>query len=156
MSHFSSVTDVCASSVARTLVDEAKLALKKSKQKDYYKILGISKNATDDEIKKAYKKKALVHHPDRHSNSSDAEKKDNEKKFKDLGEAYSVLSDKSKRMRYDSGQDSQTCGGDFGHFDPTDIFASFFAGGGANFANMGGGQSFSFSSGGNGPRFSYQ
>lgn len=137
-------------------MDEAKLALKKSKQKDYYKILGISRSATDDEIKKAYKKKALVHHPDRHANSSESDKKDNEKKFKDLGEAYAVLSDKTKRMRYDNGQDSQPTAGDFGHFDPTDIFASFFAGGGGapNFANMGG-QSFSFSSAG-GPRFTYQ
>jgi len=47
----------------KRLLQEAKLALKKSKRKDYYKILGVDKNASTDEIKKAYKKRALVHHP---------------------------------------------------------------------------------------------
>ena len=47
----------------RRLLEEAKLELKKSKRKDYYKILGITKNATEDEIRKAYKKEALKHHP---------------------------------------------------------------------------------------------
>lgn len=135
------------------MLDEAKVALKKSKQKDYYKILGIGKEANDDEIRKAYKKKALVHHPDRHANSSDADKKENEKKFKDLGEAYAVLSDKTKKMRYDNGQDLQNCGDSSAQFDPSDIFASFFAGGGAQGFGMGAGPSFSFSTGGQ--RFSY-
>ena len=67
---------------AKQLLDDAKSALKRSKHKDYYKILGVAKNATEDDIKKAYKKKALVHHPDRHANSSESEKKENEKKFK--------------------------------------------------------------------------
>lgn len=84
---------------------DAKLQLKKSKRKDYYKILGISKTATEDEIKKAYRKRALIHHPDRHANASDEEKKDQEKKFKEVGEAYTVLSDPAKRSRYDNGQD---------------------------------------------------
>ena len=47
----------------KRLLQEAKLALKKSKRKDYYKILGVDKNASTDEIKKAYRKRALVHHP---------------------------------------------------------------------------------------------
>ena len=47
----------------KRLLHEAKLALKKSQRKDYYKILGVDRNANDDEIKKAYKKRALVHHP---------------------------------------------------------------------------------------------
>ena len=47
----------------KRLLQEAKLALKKSKRKDYYKILGVDKNASTDEVKKAYRKRALVHHP---------------------------------------------------------------------------------------------
>ena len=58
--------------------------MKKSKRKDYYKILGVEKTANDDEIKKAYRKRAMVHHPDRHSSASDDEKKDHETKFKEV------------------------------------------------------------------------
>lgn len=89
----------------RNALREAKLLLKKSKRKDYYKILGVSKNASDDEIKKAYRKRALSYHPDRHVNATDEEKKETEKKFKEVGEAYAVLSDPQKKARYDSGQD---------------------------------------------------
>jgi len=89
----------------KRLLREAKFALKKSKRKDYYKILGIGRSATDDEIKKAYRKKALVHHPDRHANSSAEERKEEELKFKEVGEAYAILSDARKKARYDSGQD---------------------------------------------------
>jgi DnaJ family protein C protein 7 len=126
----------------RALLDKAKTELKRSKQKDYYKILGVARNATEDDIKKAYKKKALLHHPDRHSNATPEEKKEHEIKFKELGEAYAILSDKNKKMRYDNGHDiedilSGSAGrqttADFG-FDPNEIFASFF-GGGANFAH---------------------
>jgi len=60
------------------------LELKKSKRKDFYKILGVEKTANDDEIKKAYRKRAMVHHPDRHSSASDDEKKDHETKFKEV------------------------------------------------------------------------
>lgn len=87
------------------LLRDAKLSLKKSKRKDYYKILNIDRNATDEEIKKAYRKRALVHHPDRHANASDGEKREQEKKFKEVGEAYAILSDVNKKSRYDSGQD---------------------------------------------------
>ena len=68
----------------RQLLQEAKLELKKSKRKDFYKILGVEKTANDDEIKKAYRKRAMVHHPDRHSSASDEEKKDHETKFKEV------------------------------------------------------------------------
>ncbi|PWN37937.1 DnaJ-domain-containing protein [Meira miltonrushii] len=64
---------------------------------DYYKILGISKEATDDDIKKAYKKAALKWHPDRNKDNQDAANK----KFKEVGEAFEVLSDKNKRAVYD-------------------------------------------------------
>lgn len=105
----------------RRLLKEAKLALKKSKRKDYYKILGIDKRASDDEIKKAYRKRALVHHPDRHANANEEEKREQEKKFKEVGEAYAVLSDTTKRDRYDSGQDL-----DEQEFDPSQMYSQFF------------------------------
>lgn len=105
------------------MLRDAKLALKRSKRKDYYKILGVGKNATDDEIKKAYRKRALIHHPDRHANSTDDEKKEQEKKFKEVGQAYSVLSDPQKKARYDSGHDIDETGADF---DPTEAFQRFF------------------------------
>lgn len=89
----------------KRLLDQAKLALKKSKCKDYYKVLGIPKDATVDDIKKAYRKRALLHHPDRHSNAPEDTKREQEKKFKELGEAYNILSDPKKRMRYDEGRD---------------------------------------------------
>ncbi|EDW77862.1 uncharacterized protein Dwil_GK24713 [Drosophila willistoni] len=108
----------------RRLLREAKFALKKSKRKDYYKILGIGRNATDDEIKKAYRKKALVHHPDRHANSSVEEKKDEELKFKEVGEAYSILSDARKKARYDNGQDIEES--EQADFNPNQMFRSFF------------------------------
>ncbi|XP_006822425.1 dnaJ homolog subfamily C member 7-like, partial [Saccoglossus kowalevskii] len=88
----------------RRLLEKAKLELNKSKRKNYYKILGVEKNASKDAIKKAYKKRALKHHPDRHANASDEERKQNEIKFKEIGEAYGVLSDAKKRSRYDGGE----------------------------------------------------
>lgn len=100
----------------KNALKDAKLQLKKSKRKDYYKVLGILKNASDDEIKKAYRKRALVHHPDRHSSSSDDEKKLQEMKFKEVGEAYAVLSDPVKKSRYDSGQDLEEMSHDTGKF----------------------------------------
>jgi len=64
--------------------------------KDYYQILGIKKNATEADIKKAYRKLALKYHPDRNKNNKDAEER-----FKEISEAYAVLSDKNKRSQYD-------------------------------------------------------
>ncbi|KAK4880754.1 hypothetical protein RN001_008900 [Aquatica leii] len=124
----------------KKLLQDAKLALKKFKRKDYYKILGVDRSATDNEIKKAYKKRALVHHPDRHANASEAEKKDQEKKFKEVGEAYGVLSDPRKKARYDSGQDMEDFEGGMHDIDPTQVFQTFFGGGGH-------GAEFNFSSG---------
>lgn len=72
--------------------------------KDYYKILGIEKNATADEVKKAFKKSAMQHHPDRPGGD--------EKKFKEANEAYQVLSDADKRAKYDQfGSDFEQQGG---------------------------------------------
>lgn len=138
----------------KQLLDQAKLELKKSKRKDYYQILGVNKNADDDEIKKAYRKRALIHHPDRHSNASDEEKREQEKKFKELGEAYSILSDPKKRTRYDNGYDLED-GEGVADIDPNHIFQAFFGGpGGFTFTSSGSsgyGQGYSFPGG-----FSFQ
>jgi len=94
--------------------------------KDYYSILGVDKNATDDEIKKAYRKLAHKHHPDK--SGGDAEK------FKEINSAYQVLSDKSKRQKYDQfGSGFEQMGGGFG---------------GGGFSSQGfGGQGFDFGEG---------
>lgn len=96
---------VCLPLEHKQLLKNAQLELKKSKRKDYYKILGVDKNASEDEIKKAYRKRALMHHPDRHSGASAEVQKEEEKKFKEVGEAFTILSDPKKKTRYDSGQD---------------------------------------------------
>ncbi|KAI0239888.1 DnaJ-like subfamily C member 7 [Lamellibrachia satsuma] len=124
----------------KQLVQEAKLELKKSKRKDYYKVLGVSKTATDEEIKKAYRKRALAHHPDRHSNATEESRKEEEKKFKEIGQAYTILSDPKKKARYDSGQDLEDLESPgFNDIDPSQIFQAFFGGGG-----MGGGPGYAF------------
>lgn len=84
---------------------EAQVQLKRSKQKDFYKILGVSRDATENEIKKSYRKSALKWHPDRHANSSEEEKTEAEKIFRDINHAYEVLSDPQKKAKYDSGVD---------------------------------------------------
>ena len=65
-------------------------------KRDYYEVLGVSKSATADEIKKAYRKKAMEYHPDRNPGNAEAEEK-----FKEAAEAYDVLSDANKKARYD-------------------------------------------------------
>lgn len=94
--------------------------------KNYYDILGIEKNASEDEIKKSYKKLAIKWHPDKNPNNiSEAEKK-----FKEISEAYQVLSDKNKREIYDNyGEDGLKNGdGPNMNTSPDDIFRMFFGG----------------------------
>ena len=109
-------------------------------KRDYYEVLGVSKNATEEEIKKAYRKIAMANHPDTHPDDKDAEER-----FKEASEAYEILSDKTKRANYDqfgfagveggAGGYSNVyrdfsdlfSGSGFGGF--SDIFDSFFGGG---------------------------
>ena len=81
-------------------------------KRDYYEVLGVSKNATDAEIKSAYRKLAIQHHPDKNLNDHTAEEK-----FKEAAEAYSVLSDAQKRASYDRFGHSGANGQGFGGFD---------------------------------------
>ena len=117
-----------------------------AEKKDYYEILGVSKSATDDELKKAYRKMAKKYHPDANPNN----KAEAEKKFKEVNEAYEVLSNPQKRKMYDQFGTTDPSGAgfggggpfgggngyysyttsDFGDFgDLGDIFSSFFGGG---------------------------
>ncbi len=120
-----------------------------AEKRDYYEVLGVSKNATADEIKKAYRKKAIQYHPDRNPGDKDAEEK-----FKEAAEAYDVLSDADKRAKYDQfghsmGPQGFGGGGSYGGFSGfggggmsmEDIFAHFgdiFGGrfGGADFGGF--------------------
>ena len=112
-------------------------------KRDYYEVLGVGKSASDDEIKKAFRKKAIEHHPDKEGGD--------EAKFKEINEAYEVLKDERKRQRYDQfghagvgtsaasdgpggnpfggGFGGQNVNFDFGDLGLGDIFGSFFGGG---------------------------
>ncbi|KAG5268229.1 hypothetical protein AALO_G00209730 [Alosa alosa] len=106
---------------------------------EFYQVLGVPKNASQDEIKKAYRKQALKWHPDKNPDNKD----EAERRFKELSEAYEVLSDENKRNQYDRyGKDGLTRGGGGGggggnyddHFggftfrNPDDVFREFFGG----------------------------
>src|SRR4051812_5717575 len=120
-------------------------------KRDYYEILGVGKSASADEIKKAYRKVAMQHHPDRNPGDKEAEEK-----FKEAAEAYEVLSDADKKAKYDryghaafapgsggfSGSQNvnmEDIFSQFGDIFGDDIFGSFFGGGGRR--SSGGGRS---------------
>jgi len=108
-------------------------------KRDYYEVLEVSKTATFEEIKKAYKKKAIQYHPDKNPGDSSAEEK-----FKEAAEAYEILSDEQKRARYDRyGHNAPGgFGGSSGGFSMEDIFSQFgdiFGGHFGGFGGFGGG-----------------
>jgi molecular chaperone DnaJ len=120
-----------------------------SEKRDFYEVLGVSKTASDEEIKKAYRKKAIQYHPDKNPGDKAAEDK-----FKEAAEAYEVLSNSEKRQRYDqfghAGVGGAASNGGFGGggFSMEDIFSQFgdifgghFGGGFGGFGGFGGGSS---------------
>jgi molecular chaperone DnaJ len=114
-------------------------------KRDYYEVLGVARGASEDEIKKAYRKVAMQHHPDRNPGDKEAEAK-----FKEATEAYEVLRDPQKRARYDQYGHAATggaaggpgMGGDFSGFDLADALRAFmrdFGGGEGGFEDLFGG-----------------
>ena len=112
--------------------------------KDLYNILGVDKNASEDEIKKSYRKLALKYHPDKWADKPKDEQKKAEDKFKEVTEAYSILSDKEKRQQYDmfGTTDGSSNGGSWSSTSAEDIMKEFMRNSGFGpFGGFGGGHS---------------
>lgn len=129
------------------ILNKAQIALKRSKTKDYYKVLGVANDADERQIKSAYRKASKIHHPDKAAKQGIG-KEEAEKKMASINEAYEVLSDPELRARFDRGDDpnSQERGDPFQ--------GSPFGGGGHPFMYQQGGggrqQNFKFQFGGAG------
>eukprot|EP00592_Proboscia_alata_P006453 CAMPEP_0194356262 /NCGR_PEP_ID=MMETSP0174-20130528/3969_1 /TAXON_ID=216777 /ORGANISM="Proboscia alata, Strain PI-D3" /LENGTH=465 /DNA_ID=CAMNT_0039125797 /DNA_START=224 /DNA_END=1621 /DNA_ORIENTATION=- len=125
--------------MAKEKYNKAETALKQSKEKNYYKILGVSRTATLKEIKKAYREGALKWHPDKNTDNTE----EAETMFQDISEAYEVLSNEENRAKYDRGEDvfDNQGGGGGQHMNPHQFFRQNFQQGGGG---GGGGQHFRF------------
>ncbi len=137
----------------KSKIRETQVQIKRLKQKDFYKILNVSRNATHNDIKKSYRKLALQYHPDRQSNKSEEEKMKAEVFFKDVNLAYEVLSDETKKRKYDSGVEVEDLdnphaghghahggfGGGHGGMDPNILFEMFMRQQHGGMGGMGGG-----------------
>ena len=127
--------------LVRPLLEKAKIALKRSKTKDYYKVLGVAHDADERQIKSAYRKASKQHHPDKAAHQG-ITKEDAEKKMAAINEAYEVLSDPELRARFDRGDDPNDQSAQSNPFQ-----GNPFGGGGHPFFfqnGNGGGQKFQF------------
>ena len=125
--------------VVNPLLQKAQVALKRSKTKDYYKVLGVAHDADEKQIKSAYRKLSKQHHPDKAAKQG-LTKEDAEKKMASINEAYEVLSDPELRARFDRGDDPNS------HEQQNPFQGSPF----------GGGQPFMFQQGGGGQQFQFK
>merc|ERR1719410_1564833 len=107
---------------AHEKLKQAEVALKQSKEKNYYKILGVKRNASKKEIKKAYRELALKWHPDKNKDNAE----EAESKFQDISEAYEVLSDEELKGKYDRGEPVFENQGGGHHHNPFEFFQQHF------------------------------
>ena len=131
------------------LLHNAHTELKRSKTKDYYKVLGLTRDADELQIKSAYRKMVRIHHPDK-AHKQGITKEDAEKKMASVNEAYEVLSDPELKQRYDQGDDPN----DHSQQQQRPFHGSPFQGG-SPFGHGGGGQQFQFKFGGGGGGFPF-
>lgn len=134
-----------SSNEVRTLLQKAQVLLKRSKEKDYYKVLGVDRRADARTIKRAYRQLTKQHHPDK-AMAQGVTKEEAEKKMAAINEAYEVLSDEELRARFDRGDDPNSQEGQQGN--PFQGSPFGFGPGGHPFYGGGGGRQFKFSGGG--------
>jgi DnaJ family protein C protein 3 len=130
------------------LLQNAQVALKRSKTKDYYKVLGVPRDADELQIKGAYRRLVKIHHPDK-AHQQGISKEDAEKKMSQINEAYEVLSDPELKARFDQGEDPNDHEQQSNHYQgspfqgrPDNPFGQHFG------HSQGGGQNFKFQFGG--------
>ncbi|KAH9883362.1 DnaJ domain-containing protein, partial [Xylariomycetidae sp. FL2044] len=130
--------------VINPLLQKAQIELKRSKTKDYYKVLGVARDADERQIKSAYRKLSKVHHPDKAAKQG-LTKEEAEKKMASINEAYEVLSNPELRERFDRGDDPNS------HEQQNPFQGNPFGGGHPFMFQQGGGQQFQFKFGSGGP-----